>query len=270
MSAPLPASMRAVQGRVRIFDSDPDLLEGVDEQTAAVLLQRGTAPRLAIEPGPWEPPLGGAACGWLGLLVLDGVLVRKVTVGGTTCREVLGPGDLLRPWERHEGTLVEEATWSALTRAGVAVLDDEFAAAITQSPAVVSALLGRAVMRSRSLTIALAIVHMRRAEPRLYALLWHLADRFGRVTTSGVHLPLRLTHETLADLASLRRPSASTTLARMTREGLLERRGDGTWLITGAPPDDLSGQDDALGSSPERDLARSADRREVSGGRCPG
>ena len=244
--------MRGVSARVRIFDNDPDLLAGVDEQTAAVLLQRATAPRLSVEPGPWEPPLDGAERNWLGLLVTDGVLVRKVTVGGTTCREVLGPGDLLRPWERHEGTLVEEATWSALSKAGVAVLDEPFAAVISQSPAVVSALLGRAVQRSRSLTIALAIVHMRRAEPRLYALLWHLADRFGRVTPSGVHLPLRLTHETLADLASLRRPSASTTLARMTREGLLERRGDGTWVITGGPPDDLSTQDDALATISDR------------------
>ncbi len=50
-------------------------------------------------------------------------------------------------------------------------------------------------------------------------LLWHLADRSGRVTPDGIHLPLRLSHDLLSDLVASRRPSVTTGLARLKREG---------------------------------------------------
>ncbi len=99
-----------------------------------------------------------------------------------------------------------------------------------------SNLLSRSVQRSRALAFHLAIAHVRHAETRLHMLLWHLADRWGRVTPAGVHVPLALTHETLAHLVCMRRPTASTALQRLRCAGDIDRRRDGTWVLTRTPP----------------------------------
>jgi hypothetical protein len=39
-----------------------------------------------------------------------------------------------------------------------------------------------------------------------------------------------------AHLACMRRPTASTALQRLSREGEVLRRVDGTWLLLGGPP----------------------------------
>jgi hypothetical protein len=65
---------------------------------------------------------------------------------------------------------------------------------------------------------------------------WGIADRWGRVTTDGVLVPVRLTHATLAELVGASRPSVSTVLKLLERDGLLARRKEG-WLLHGeAPP----------------------------------
>ena len=73
---------------------------------------------------------------------------------------------------------------------------------------------------------------------RLLLLLWHLADRWGRVTPDGVRIPLRLTHTLLADLVASRRPSVTTALALLEHEGHLVR-DDNTIILVGEPPTDF-------------------------------
>jgi hypothetical protein len=74
-------------------------------------------------------------------------------------------------------------------------------------------------------------------ELRLLMLLWHLADRWGRVRPDGVSVPLRLTHETIGRLIAARRPSVSSAMKALERRELVRRdRGDG-WLLTAEPPD---------------------------------
>jgi CRP-like cAMP-binding protein len=65
-------------------------------------------------------------------------------------------------------------------------------------------------------------------------LLWALAERWGRVSTQGVRLPLQLPHRTLATLVGARRPSVTTALSGLARDGLVERTDDG-WLLHGDP-----------------------------------
>ena len=38
----------------------------------------------------------------LGLLVLDGLLIRRIELAGRFAAELLGPGDLLRPWQEDD------------------------------------------------------------------------------------------------------------------------------------------------------------------------
>lgn len=232
-----PGFLTAREDRVRVFVEDAGLLAGVDAASSELLRRRATVPRRRLEPGPWEAPAHAGAGASLGLLVLDGLMIRSLDLDGRRCPELIGPGDLLRPWDDDgPGAVCCAATWSVLEPTALAVLDDRFAAAICRWPAIVSELLSRAVERSRALAFHLAIAHIRHAQTRLRMLLWHLADRWGRVTDRGVHVPLALTHELLAHLACMRRPSASTALQLLARGGELERRRDGTWLLTGSPP----------------------------------
>lgn len=226
---------------VRVFEHEPDLVAGLDDQTAEVLRHRAVAPSVVLRPGPWEPddlPLGD---GTLGLLVLEGTLTRTVTIGDHSFPELVGPGDLLRPWDQP-GTdhLVEHtSSWNVVQPTRLAVLDQRFAASACRFPTVMSALLERCTARMRTLAIHLAIAQVRHADTRLALLLWQLADRWGRVTPDGVHVPIPLTHEVLAHLTCMRRPTASSALTRLRRLGELERFPDGTWLLLGDGPPQL-------------------------------
>ena len=66
-------------------------------------------------------------------------------------------------------------------------------------------------------------------------MLWHLAERWGRVSRNGVILPLRFSHEFLAKLVGVRRPSVTSAISRLRHEGIVERRPDGSWLLHGPP-----------------------------------
>ena len=223
---------------VRVFEYEPDLLAGVDARSAAHLTRRAAAPRVWVEAGRWAPPRDDAARRSLGLLVLDGLMTRTINVSGRECPELIGAGDLLRPWDHtgEDASVSQAATWTALERSTVAVLDERFAAIVCRWPAVVGALLSRSIQRSRTVAFHCAIAHIRHADTRLLMLLWHLADRWGRMTPAGVHVPVRLTHELMAHLACMRRPTASSALQRLSRRGEIVRRTDGTWLLLGDAP----------------------------------
>ena len=222
-----------------LFAHEPGLLAGVDRATADLLRHRARAPRRWLDPGPWAPDRAELGVGEpaLGLLVLDGLLLRTVHLGGRESPELVGPGDLVRPWDTDEDPVGVGATsWEVVLPTTLAVLDTSLTAVVTRFPVLMENLLARAVRRTRLLAVQMAIAHVRHAETRVLLLLWHLAERWGRVTPDGVHLPLPLKHEVLAHLACMRRPTASSALARLQRTGELARRHDGSWLLLGAPP----------------------------------
>lgn len=226
---------------VRVFEHEPDLLGGLDPGVADHLRHQALARKEWIEPGPWGALIASGQDrrqGVLGLLVLDGLLQRRVTLDGRACPELLGAGDLIRPWDQDDdlSTVPHVTSWTALTRTTVAVLDERFTRFACQWPSVTNALMARSVQRSSSLAFHLAIAHVRHAETRLRMLLWHLADRWGKVTGAGVVLALPLTVELLAQLACMRRPTASTALGVLMRGGELARQRDGSWLLGGSSP----------------------------------
>lgn len=231
---------------VRVFDLDPDLLDGIDPRVSAHLRLRAAAARIWIERGTWEPTAEGSSYGALGFLVLDGLLVRWIEIDGRRSAELVGAGDLIRPWDDGEQLVAATASWTAVHPTSIAVLDEHVAALACRWPKIVDHLVSRSVQRSRSLATLHAIAHVRGADRRMRLVLWHLAGRWGRVTPAGVHLPLRLTHEILGDLACMRRPTASSLLADLCRQGELQRLDDGTWLLCGEPPDVAADGDQAL------------------------
>ncbi len=222
-------------GRIHVFQADAALLDGMPARTAAVLTQRVLVPRMCLSPGPWDPALPlGAEGEVLGLLVVDGLLERTADVGSRCAPELLGPGDLLRPWD-HDPDSSVSCSWRVHERAELAVLDNHFSAVACRAPRVLANLLERTVHRSQGLAARLAIGQVRCAEERVLLLLQAVAERWGRVTTDGVHIPFALQHDTIGRLACMRRPTASTALTALQRSGRLVRCADRTWLLPEHP-----------------------------------
>lgn len=190
--------------------------------------------------GRWDVPLAPDRFrGWLGLLLLEGLLARHVEIGAMGWTELLGPGDLLQPWthvNETASTLPAEARYEVVEPARMAVLDRDFALRIAPWPEISAALLARAIERTRWLTYHLAAGQPARIDERVWMALWHLADRFGRVTPRGVELVLSgLTHEVLAVMLGARRPTVSAALRRLAELELITQQRRGAWLLHGEP-----------------------------------
>lgn len=235
------ASTPSTLAPARVLELDPALAEDLDAEQQAAARRAAVAPLLALPAGAWSPLVLTSHPGDLGLLVLEGLLVRDVRVAGTTSTELVGAGDVLRPGD-HDGDdapVPYGVGWTVLEPARVAVLDRRFATLTARWPEITSAVMARAVGRTRRLAFQQAVGHLTRVDTRLLLLLWHLADRWGRVDRDGVLLPLRLTHQTLGRLVGARRPSVTTALNQLAQRELIARRADGSWLLLGDALDDL-------------------------------
>jgi CRP-like cAMP-binding protein len=225
-----------------VLREDVDLAATLGGARLAAAQRDCVARVVLVERGRWAPRCGPDVVGGLGLLVLDGLIVLHTGGNGRSGAELLGPGDLLRPWENGPGpaggSLPVGTSLRVVEQARVAVLDYRFAARLGPYPEVAGALVGRALQRARTLAVQLAIAHHPRVDHRLLLLFWHLAERWAKVTPAGVHLELSVTHQCLADLVAARRPSVSTGLAQLARDGLVTPAHSG-WLLHGDPPLDL-------------------------------
>jgi CRP-like cAMP-binding protein len=221
-----------------LLELDPDLGLLVREDR---LEQARRDLRVAVhvlDTGPWEvETLSHASPEHIGLLVLDGVLAREVLVSDTISTELLGPGDVIRPWHMAGSAqlLQYSVRWNVLSRSRIALLDRRFAAHLAAFPEVNAAIIDRINERALRLAVTQAISQLNRVDRRLLALLWHLAERWGRMTPDGVAVPMTLSHRMLGQLVGARRPTVSTALSELVKEGEVSRRGDGTWLLTGSP-----------------------------------
>jgi hypothetical protein len=195
-------------GAVSLFEVDPDLIEHVDSRQAAIASSRAIARVRTLRPGdrdPWsfiESPNRH-----LGLLVIDGLLTCNLTLLGRTTMELIGGGDVLRPWDdaAERPSVPITVGWTVHAR------------------------------RTQWLENHLAILENPRVDVRLLLLFWQLADRWGTVGPEGVTVPLRLTHNTLGRLVRAQRPSITASLHEMARRRVVDRRSDGTWLLRGEP-----------------------------------
>jgi CRP/FNR family cyclic AMP-dependent transcriptional regulator len=225
---------------VRVLEADPDLGALLPGQRRAEA-ERELAVRTHIVPvGRWDVTrLAGTSADHVGLLILDGVLSRELLVADQVSAELMGPGDLVRPWQSADraSLLPVDAEWSVLAPITVAVLDRRFGAELARYPEITWVLLDRLAERSVRLATTQAISQLTRVDRRLRALFWHLAERWGRVSGQGVIVPLALTHRILGQLVGARRPTVSTALAELAERGELMRRADGSWLLGGDPPD---------------------------------
>jgi len=222
---------------VAVLDADAGLRAVVGER-ASRARNASLAGVLALRTGSWNATeQAELARGGFGLLVLDGVLLRRVGVEGRFGAELLAQGDLLRPWQHdgEGGVLPFETTWRVVVATRLAILDVRWAARMAPFPEVAGELAGRCLERSLRLAAIMAIVQQPRLDQRLWLLFWELADRYGKVHRDGVHIDLPLTHEVISQLAAARRPSVSAALSRLSARGVLRREGR-HWVVTGEGP----------------------------------
>jgi CRP/FNR family cyclic AMP-dependent transcriptional regulator len=235
---PLPTTT-PVPELTRVLEVDPALAEAIPPELRERAIAECVAREVSIPTGRWRggTPVNGRGGVGIGLLVLEGLLVRRVGIEGRYGAELLGEGDLLRPSEGEDEptTLPMTTGWRVLETARVAVLDDAFMDHLADFPQLGGQLVGLAVSRSRSIAVNMAIVHQARVDVRLHMLFWHLAGRWGRVGSGGVTVPLRLTHAVLAELVAARRPTVTSALTLLSRRGLVRSTEHG-WLLEGEAP----------------------------------
>ena len=226
---------------MQLLEADPDLGMLLSDGRRAEAERELTVRTYQVPTGPWDVSrLSGTSGDHVGLLILDGVLSRELVVADQVSAELLGPGDVIRPWQlaNRASLLPVEAVWSVLSpvtgRGAGPPLRRASWRATPRSPRCCSTDWASARCASPP----------RRPSPsspaydrRLRALFWHLAERWGRVSGQGVIVPLALTHRILGQLVGARRPTVSTALAELAERGELVRRPDGSWLLGGDPPD---------------------------------
>jgi CRP/FNR family transcriptional regulator, cyclic AMP receptor protein len=243
---------------VALLDADPDLGAGLSSHEFEAARRYSMAGTVEVDGHSWDPTRisEAADAGWLGLFVLDGLLMRRVTVGKRAACELFGAGDLIRPWDSdgEYDPLPITLDWVVLRPARLAILDTAFALRIARWPSITSRLISKVAQRARYLALTQAVTHLPRTHARLLMLFWLLAERWGRVTRDGVQITLPLTHEVLSVLVGSHRPTVTIALQRLARAGLLTREGSDRWLLTAratellAHPESLAliGEDEEL------------------------
>jgi hypothetical protein len=239
-------------GRVALLDVDPDLAAAIPADRLGGLRNELTTavyrlPR-AVMP---EPPARTNGDAHLGYLILKGLLLREVAVCGRPTAELLGPGDLVRPWASDTSDLLPcRVKWTVLEQTLLADLGAAFAARVSGRPELVEALIARSVGRAEALAVQRSIASHVRVDVRVLAFLWHLAERFGVVVPGAVRINVPLTHSVLARLVGARRPTVTTALQRLVHLGYLSRDAR-AFVLSG----DATTVEELESRSPSRDFA---------------
>jgi CRP-like cAMP-binding protein len=258
----------SISQTVSILDVDPDLATDLAQQEFDDARRLAIATVVELEPPTWDTRAvrEDAHEGWLGLLMVEGLLIRRVKVGKRAACEMFGPGDLIRPWDTdgEYDPLPINVDWIVLEPTRLAVLDRQFVLRIARWPSINSRIVSRVAQRARYLALTQAVTHLPRAHPRLLILFWLLAERWGKVGPDGVRVSLPLTHDVLAMLIGAQRPTVTIALQRLARAGLLQRERTNRWLLTNHAIERLGHPDSLALIDPgpleeESDDARSAE-----------
>lgn len=250
--------MLTLVGSEALLDLDPDLGAALEPDAFAAAREALRVSVLRLDEhdirGKWgdgTPHLGG-------LLLVEGALLREVRAARRVTAELLGPGDVIRPFEEdgeEDLPVRTEIRWRTVQPAKLAVIDRRLLQAAARFPEVTAALMARGVRRSQRQSVNLSISHLVRIADRLLLLFWHMATHWGRVTPEGVVIEVPLTHSQLALLIGSERPSVSTALGKLDRDGLVHRLENRNWILGGPMPDDVSellSKTHPLGERPER------------------
>lgn len=239
---------------VNVLQQDPDLARHLEPGRARLAKLKAFAPVMSLPKGlfPADETIPGES-GTLGVLVLEGLALRAVSATAQPSLEVLGPGDVFRcePARERDETVPSRVGWWGLRPARLAVLDASFVASMSEYPELIGELMGRMWRRSTASSLRLAIVQQPRLSVRLHLMLWHLADRFGRLEGHRAILPVPLCHTLLSWLVLASRPAVSRAMKELQRTGVIECCADGSWRLSSQTPEGFA----QLAQLPDQPLA---------------
>jgi hypothetical protein len=167
-------------------------------------------------------------------LLVQGMVLEQIQVGEHPGMRLLGPGDVVSPDAGPPSLLVADVSARALAGTRLALLGREFLLGSRHWSGLTRGFYARLSQQADRLTTQLVICQLPRVDQRLLALMWLLAESWGRVTPSGTTLPLKLTHDVLGALIGARRPTVTLALRDLSERGALVRQDSG-WLLLEAP-----------------------------------
>ncbi len=218
-------------GTVRLLDADPELARDLDPTAWAEAQRLAVVRHVELGPGelsldPRRPPL----------LLLAGAVLRQTWVGGHAAAELLGPGDVVHGHGVGDSVVVERVEWTVHLPVRAAVLDERMGAITRRWPTIGARMADRlSEQHARTGTLA-AITQLPRVDLRVLGLLWHLAERWGRVTPEGLLLPMRLTHRTIGRLIGAQRPTVTLAVGQLVAVGAIKGpQPGGGWVLKVGP-----------------------------------
>jgi CRP-like cAMP-binding protein len=221
------------QRTVRLLDYEPALASSLRAERRAEAHATAEATVIDVQPGARSlAELAGEQTSAYGILLLDGLVNRSVVLDSIASAQLLGRGDLVSvATETQEALIPVEIRWTVIEPAMVALLDERFLLTVRRWPELVAALFERVSAQEQRRDVHRALSQLPRVADRIHALLWLLAEHWGRVTPDGVILPLRLTHELLGQLVGAKRPTVSLALKELDEHGSVHRCADGGWRL---------------------------------------
>jgi CRP/FNR family transcriptional regulator, cyclic AMP receptor protein len=248
---------------------DPDLASAIKSSARRKAAARAvTAEPLELAPGQQLDDDLISSEETLGIALLGGFLIREWTTAGHVSADLLGPDDVVHPWggEPMITMLRHSVTWTAITPARLAVLDDGFFERAAPWPEISGSLLQRSGRLAQRLALRGAIETLT-VDARLLASLWLWASQWATVAGQGVVLRVPLSHERIARLIHARRPTVTSAIGRLKDAGLVNQRQGGAWVLRG-PSSDNGAQGEVtmpqLGEMVERGFAARPKRGPVS------
>jgi CRP/FNR family cyclic AMP-dependent transcriptional regulator len=214
-----------------VLDVMPGLADAVEPRAVPVLRAAFLQRRMRLAAGAWLPAEDEPPHDVFAAVVTSGVLLRESRLGGRRHTEVLAPGDVTSPWSPADGLVPVEIGWRVLVPATLGLLDDAFLRAASRWPAMTACLSAAHAETCTRLATHKTICQLPRVEDRISHLLWHLADRLGKVRSDGVLLPLGLTHVDLGALVGAQRSTVTLALRQLAGEGVVQRAAEGGYLL---------------------------------------
>ena len=228
-----PPAAPVTPSLVRLLDIEPDFGLDIEATELADARSRAVVPVVSLPAGEWSPSAfadPGAAIPPFALLIVDGLVARHTSLSDRVSTQLAGPGDILPLRAPDEILPPTERSWEALTPIQVAIFDVRFLAAAQRWPWLTARVIERSVRWADRSSLLQSISQLGRVDLRVLAMLWHLAERWGRVATEGVCVPVKLTHEALGRLVGAQRPTVTLALRDLRERGVVNRHVDG-WVL---------------------------------------
>ena len=195
---------------ISLVDADPELGELLDERDYERARREALARVSRLSPGVWDAAAAlERDAHHRGFLIADGLMAREVDVHGPALLRAARPRR--RAAARGRGTprartCRPRSAGPCSRRRRSPCSTTGWSSGSCRGRTLGVELFNRGTRRAHHLAVALAISHHQRVDDRLLLTLWHLAERWGRVTPNGIVVPLPLGHQRLADLVG--RPPA--------------------------------------------------------------